>query len=201
MAIFLWGVFLGVLLSVFCVHLGWLFGIFSGALLVVHLIGKGSMVHPTYLVFLALVGAFFWAVAAGSMLGAVAAYVSAGVALRTYEDQKPVFERPYWAVGREIPFLLTILFWPLRVRSAVYEYFRRLRRPNRFLIFDEDDRETRRFAFWNQAVAFARKRAAESGEIVHITDTGRLRKYRLRHDVFYAMYEVLPSGEVKKAPY
>src|SRR5438046_1370720 len=143
------------------------------------------MVHPLYLAFLASVGTFFWAVAAGSMVGTVAAYVSAGVALRTYEHQKPVLERP----RLEIPFLLSVLTWPLRVPLAVYEYFWRLRLPRRFLVlgilFGEDDMW---FTSWNQAVAFARKRAAESGEIVHITDRGRLRKSRREHRVFYAMY-------------
>jgi len=155
------------------------------------------MVHPMYLVFLVSVGVFFWAVAACSMLGVIAAYVSAGVALRTYEQQKPILERPML----DIPFLLGVFTWPFRVPLLVYEYFWRLRNPHRFVVSGAGDRKTATAASWDQAISLARKIATESGQTILIIDTGRLRKSRLRHDVYYVIYQVSPSGDIKKAPY
>ena len=143
----------------------------------------GNMVHPMYLVFLVSVGVFLWAVAACSMLGIIAAYVSAGVALRTYEQHKPILERPVSGT----PFLLSLFNWPFRASFLVFDSFWRLRNPHRFVVSGAGDRKTATAASWDQAISLARKTATESEQTILITDTGRLRKSRLRHDVYYVI--------------
>lgn len=145
-----------------------------------------------YLVFLILVGAFFWAVAAGSVLGAVAAYVCAGIVWRIHEHRRPLLFQPV----QDMP-LLSVLLWPLRLPTAVHGYFGRYRQPLRFgvMFINEPTRETERFASWDQALAFARKEAAESGKAVVVTDMAKF--WTFRGQTSYKMYRVLPSGEIK----
>ena len=150
-----------------------------------------------YLTFLILVGAFFWAVATGSVLGAATAYVCAGLAWRVHDHQKPFLDKPRGGIQSIL--LLSILLWPLRLPVAVEEYFWRLRNPNRFLVFFPDHSPHRagvQFASWDQAIAFARKEAVESGKGVWVADTAKFTKSRGTREASYMMYWVSLSGDI-----
>jgi len=91
-----------------------------------------------------------------------------------------------------------ILFWP-------FGLFFRLRRfwdSSRFTVYDADvpGETLKTFSSWNEALAFAKKRAAVWGRTMSIFDHARYRKTILG-TYMHRIYFVEPSGELRSPPF
>ena len=138
-----------------------------------------------------LVGGIYL-ITVGSYWGALIAYLGCGLAWFTSNKKRPLIAQivaPAWAI---------ILFWPF---GLLYR-LRKLRDPSRFTVYDADVPGERLSAFssWNDALAFAKNRAAFSGRTTSIVDHARYRK-TIIGTYMQRWYFVEPSGELRKPPF
>lgn len=124
-----------------------------------------------------------------SYLGALVAYWGCGLAWFASNRKMPLTAQiiaPVWRI---------ILFWPLGFLNRL----RKLRDPSRFTVNDENapGESLGAFSSWDEALAFAKNRAAFSGRTTWIVDHARYRK-TIIGTYMHRFYFVKPSGELTK---
>jgi hypothetical protein len=125
-------------------------------------------------------------------VGAVVVYVACGLAWFAHNKKMPMMEQIM------APAAGIILFWPF----GLFVRLKRLKDPARFRIIEDGlSRETvRMFSAWNEALAFAKQRAAYSGHRVSILDHARYKR-TIIGSYMHRIYLVEPSGEVSIPPF
>ncbi len=132
------------------------------------------------------------------------AYLCFGIFwFRVFHLSKPLLYRS--AVSPSSPFVL-VLLWPVASVYSIYEHYRLSTQTERFTVLWGNTGASSiistthqtGFAAWEDAVNFASKEAGESGHPVTIRDMAVYGKEPLTGEATWAMYEVQPSGEIRR---
>lgn len=152
-------------------------------------------------VFLLLAFATVIEVLSGRWGLAVLLYLLTGLAWATHDRRRSPGQMPMMASTRPLAFVISMsLLWPLRAATMASETRRKLRDPERYLVSlgSSGSANQRSFSKWVDALAFARRVAANQKDGVVILDNARERRGKFSKEFHHVMYMVDPSGEIRE---